>query len=156
MEPAARPAALSAALRLSVQVAVGTPVPARGTLRRWALAALARPCRVTLRIVGAAEGRRLNAGFRGNDHATNVLTFVYGEQEGWLCGDIALCAPVIAREAREQRKPARAHWAHLVVHGLLHLQGWNHVRARDARAMEAAETDILRRLGYPDPYLMAA
>lgn len=156
MERRERPAALSAALRLSVQVAVGVPVPARSTLRRWALAALARPCRVTLRIVGMAEGRRLNAGFRGRDHATNVLTFVYGEQDGWLCGDIALCAPLIAREARDQRKPARAHWAHLVVHGLLHLQGWDHERARDARVMEALETDILARLGYPDPYRMAA
>ncbi len=151
-------AALSAAprLSLSLQVAVDSAVPARSTLRRWALAALERDCRVTLRIVGAAEGRRLNAGFRGRDYATNVLTFAYGEQDGWLCGDIALCAPVIAREARQQGKAPRAHWAHLVVHGLLHLQGWDHERAREARAMEALETDIVTRLGYPDPYRMAA
>jgi probable rRNA maturation factor len=156
VERRARPAPLSAPLRLSVQVAVSTPVPARTTLRRWALAAIQRPCQVTLRVVGAVEGRRLNAAFRGRDYATNVLTFAYGEQDGWLCGDIALCAPVIAREARGQGKAPRAHWAHLVAHGLLHLQGWDHARAREARAMEALETEILRRLGYPDPYLMAA
>jgi probable rRNA maturation factor len=151
-------AALNAAprLSLSLQVAVNSAVPARSTLRRWALAALERDCKLTLRIVGTAEGRRLNAGFRGRDYATNVLTFVYGEQDSWLCGDIALCAPVIAREAREQGKAARAHWAHLVVHGLLHLQGWDHARARGARAMESLETDIVTRLGYPDPYRMAA
>ena len=149
---------MSAAPRLSmsVQYAVDeTRAPTRVKLRRWARAALERDCAVTLRIVGAAEARRLNRDFRGRDYATNVLTFIYGH-EPRTEGDIALCAPVVAREAREQGKTAEAHWAHLVVHGMLHLQGHDHENAADAAAMEALEARIVMELGYPDPYRIAA
>ncbi len=112
---------------------------------------------VTLRLVGAAEGRRLNRTFRGRDYATNVLTFLYGVArtrggKALLQGDIVLCHPVIAREARVQRKSLAAHYAHLVVHGMLHLRGADHVRAREAARMQRAEARILRRLGFADPY----
>lgn len=127
-------------------------LPARASLVAWIGAAIGRPARVTLRFVGAAEGRRLNRTYRGRDYATNVLTFVYGRARGALEGDIVLCAPVVAREARSQRKSTRAHYAHLAVHGALHLQGFDHVRARDAASMEARERRILSRLGFPDPY----
>jgi len=143
-------------LTLSVQYAVAEArAPTRPRLRRWAKVALEHDCAVTLRIVGAAEGRRLNREFRGRDYATNVLTFVYGH-DPVTSGDIALCAPVIAREAREQGKTPEAHWAHLVVHGMLHLQGHDHEKARAARRMEALETRIVMELGYPDPYRIAA
>ena len=125
-------------------------VPSESLLRRWARAALARQAEVTLRIVAAAEARRLNREFRGKDYATNVLTFVYGEAP--LAGDIVICAPVVAREAREQGKAVAAHWAHLVVHGLLHLQGHDHERDDEARRMERREKRILAGLGFPDPY----
>jgi probable rRNA maturation factor len=141
---------------MSVQYAVDeTRAPTRSRLRRWAKAALRQDCAVTLRLVGAAEARRLNRDFRGRDYATNVLTFVYGH-EPCTQGDIALCAPVVAREAREQHKTADAHWAHLVVHGMLHLQGLDHENAAEAAAMEALETRIVIELGYPDPYRIAA
>lgn len=143
-------------LSLSVQYAVDEArAPTRTQLRRWARIALEHDCAVTLRIVGAAEGRRLNREFRGRDYATNVLTFVY-DRDTVIAGDIALCAPVIAREAREQGKTPEAHWAHLVVHGMLHLQGHDHEKAREARRMEALETRIVMELGYPDPYRIAA
>lgn len=143
-------------LSLSVQYAVDEArAPKRARLRRWAKAALEHDCVVTLRIVGAAEARRLNRDFRGRDYATNVLTFVYGSDPRTE-GDIALCAPVVVREAREQGKTAEAHWAHLVVHGMLHLQGHDHELARAAKAMEALETRIVMELGYPDPYRIAA
>lgn len=143
-------------LALAVQYAVDEArAPMRTRLRRWARAALERDCAVTLRIVGAAEGRRLNREFRGRDYPTNVLTFVYGHDPVTM-GDIALCAPVIAREAREQGKTPEAHWAHLVVHGMLHLQGYDHEKVREARRMEALEIRIVMELGYPDPYRMAA
>lgn len=143
-------------LSLAVQYAVDEArAPTRTRLRRWAMAALAQDCAVTLRIVGAAEGRRLNREFRGKDYATNVLTFVYGRDPATV-GDIALCAPVIAREAREQGKTPEAHWAHLVVHGMLHLQGYDHEKVREARRMEALEIRIVTELGYPDPYRIAA
>lgn len=140
------------ALQLSVQHA-GSRIglPARATLRRWVVAALERPARVTLRFVGGREGRALNARFRGKDYATNVLTFVYDDVAP-LTGDIVLCAPVIRREARAQRTTVTAHCAHLVVHGMLHLQGYNHERNRDAAQMEAREARILADLGHPHPY----
>ena len=130
-------------------------VPKRRKLRAWAHAALARDARVTVRIVGGHEGRSLNRRFRGRDRATNVLTFVY-EERPVLSGDIALCAPVIEREARAGGRAAEAHYAHLVVHGMLHLQGYDHANDRDARAMEAHEAAILRGLGFPDPYREAS
>jgi probable rRNA maturation factor len=125
--------------------------PARSTIRRWAEAALREPAQVTVRIVGSAEGRRLNA-YRGSRHATNVLSFAYGRDGGVLHGDLVLCAPVVAREAREQGKRLLAHYAHLVVHGMLHLQGEDHETEPAAQRMERRETIILRRLGHPDPY----
>jgi len=134
-------------------------VPRRGlpspqTLRRWARAALERDARVTLRFVGTAEGRRLNAAYRHRDYATNVLTFVYDDVAGMVpvSGDIVLCVPVLRREARAQKRDPRVHCAHLVVHGILHLQGHDHARDADARRMEARESAVLLGLGLPDPY----
>ena len=137
---------------LTLQVACkANGIPSRRKLRTWAQAALERDARVTLRIVGGREGRSLNRRFRGRDHATNVLTFVYAAGPA-LDGDIALCAPVVEREARAGAIALEAHYAHLVVHGMLHLQGHDHVAARDAGLMEARESRILQRLGYADPY----
>ena len=125
-------------------------IPADARLRSWARAALRRDAQVTLRYVAEAEGRRLNREFRGRDHATNVLTFVYSTKP--LAGDVVICAPVVAREARAQGKDLRAHHAHLLVHGLLHLQGYDHEREGEALRMEGRERRILRRLGFEDPY----
>jgi probable rRNA maturation factor len=140
---------------LTVQYAVPrSGLPAAATLRRWASSALELDARVTVRFVGAAEGRRLNAAYRGKDYATNVLAFVYDEsgRASPIEGDLVLCVPVLRREAREQRKPLRAHCAHLLVHGILHLQGHEHERSVEAVLMEARETLILAQLGFPDPY----
>ena len=125
-------------------------IPSDRAIRRWARAALAAPATVTVRYVGEREGRRLNREFRGKDRATNVLSFVYGKRP--LKGDVVICTPVVAREARSQRKPVAAHHAHLLVHGLLHLRGFDHERARDAERMEKRERRILAALGFPDPY----
>ena len=114
-------------------------------------AALERPANVTLRFVGEREGRMLNHRYRGRDYATNVLTFVYDDVAS-LAGDIVLCAPVVRREARAQHKTLTAHYAHLVVHGMLHLQGYDHERDDDAARMEARERVLLARLRYRDPY----
>ena len=127
----------------------GRGVPAPATLRGFARAALEEgDGELTLRIVGAAESRALNRRYRGKDKPTNVLSFA---AEGAL-GDLVLCAPVIAREAREQGKSIRAHWAHMIVHGCLHLQGYDHQRERDAARMERKEQKLLAELGFPDPY----
>lgn len=139
-------------LSLAVQYAArarGVPTPAQ--LRRWARAALERNARVTVRIVGDGESRALNRAFRGKDRPTNVLTFVMSEHPR-LAGDLALCAPLIEREARSQGKSRAAHYAHLVVHGMLHLQGYDHDTERGARVMERRETQIVTGLGFPDPY----
>ena len=139
-------------LSLAVQYGVATRnLPSRAQLRKWAQAALEREAQITLRVVGQAEGKALNRDFRGKDYATNVLTFVFRDAPPFE-GDLALCAPVIAREAREQGKSIAAHYAHLVVHGVLHLQGYAHENAADARTMEKRESQIVTRLGYPDPY----
>ena len=103
---------------------------------------------VTLRVVGAREGRALNRRFRRQDRPTNVLSFAYGPH----AGDVVLCHPVIAREAREQHKTLAAHYAHMVVHGLLHLRGHDHQEAGERRRMERVEIRLLRRLGFGDPY----
>ena len=147
-------------LRLSVQHAVtadGLPVAA--TLRRWLSRALASDVKVAtivLRFVGSSEGRRLNRDFRARDYATNVLTFVYDRPaasgENALAGDIVLCVPVLKREARALGRSLRAHCAHLVIHGALHLQGYDHESDKDARVMEALETELLASFGYRDPY----
>jgi probable rRNA maturation factor len=129
-------------------------IPVDSRLRAWARAAVAKPADVTLRYVAEAEGRRLNREFRGKDYATNVLTFVYDDAlPGTLAGDIVICAPVVAREAREQGRAVDAHHAHLLVHGLLHLQGYDHERDDDALRMERREGAILARLGFADPCL---
>jgi len=126
-------------------------IPGDATLRRWARAALPGGAEVTVRYVAETEGRNLNRTYRGKDYATNVLTFTYGTG-GALAGDVVICAPVVAREARNQGKAVAAHHAHLLVHGLLHLRGLDHEREADARRMEARERRILARLGFPDPY----
>ena len=139
-------------LALSVQYAAEIDgLPTRGQLRAWVKAALQRDADVTVRLVGVEEGRALNRQYGGRDHATNVLTFVYPDTDP-LSGDIALCVPVVEREAREQNKRSEAHYAHLVVHGMLHLQGYDHEKAADARVMETLETEIVTGLGYADPY----
>lgn len=128
--------------------------PGPASLRRWArLAAGARRGELGIRVVGAGESRALNARWRGRDAPTNVLSFPAApELAGRQIGDIVVCAPVVAREAREQGKPLAAHWAHMVVHGTLHLLGFDHERGRDARRMEGRERALLARLGLEDPY----
>lgn len=118
---------------------------------------------VTVRIVGAAESRALNRRYRGKDRPTNVLSFpgdplpgaLSRERERGELGDVVVCAPVVNREAREQGKSPAAHWAHMVVHGVLHLRGFDHIRAPDAKVMETRERAILARLSFPDPYLLS-
>ena len=131
----------------------------RPQLRRWVRAALVRDAALTLRLVGEAEGRALNAQFRGRDYATNVLTFAYDDgppgahaPDGPVQADIVICVPVLEREAREQHKTLRDHLAHLVVHGVLHAQGMDHEDDDEAREMEARETAVLRRFRIADPY----
>jgi probable rRNA maturation factor len=142
-------------LVLTVQQAVDADgLPPRAALRRWIRAALTRDAHVTLRFVGGREARSLNRRYRGRDHATNVLTFVY-DGGASLSGDIVLCAPVVRNEARAQRKALAAHYAHLVIHGMLHLQGYDHERDDDAARMEAREIALLAALGYDDPYAVA-
>lgn len=154
-------------LSLAVQYAVAEPRLPRWRLRRWAQYALAGAAgdglagfggaELSLRLVGQAEGRRLNREFRQRDYATNVLTFEYGiGPDGVARGDIIVCVPVLAREAREQRKPLLHHAAHLTIHGVLHALGYDHLRARDAKRMEALETAVLARMGIDDPYIAPA
>ena len=123
----------------------------RHRVQRWMRAALDSPAQMAVRIVGEDEGRTLNRDWRGQDHATNVLTFDY-ERQPLVMADLVLCAPVVEREAVAQGKPLAAHYAHLLVHGVLHAQGWNHERAADARRMEVQETALLLALGFDDPY----
>jgi probable rRNA maturation factor len=137
-------------------------VPATASFRRWVEAALRgarrrKPAELAIRIVGDDEGRALNAQYRGRDYATNVLSFPAELPPGVdlpLIGDLVICAPVVAREADEQAKPAAHHWAHLTVHGVLHLLGYDHIDEAEAERMEALETRILAGLGVPDPYLV--
>jgi probable rRNA maturation factor len=137
---------------LAVQYAVASAtLPTAATLRRWVRVAADRDATVTLRFVGRREARRLNTLYRGREYATNVLAFVYDEATR-IEGDVVLCAPVLRQEAREQHKTLADHCAHLVVHGMLHLQGYDHDTDRAARAMEARETAVLAALRVPDPY----
>jgi probable rRNA maturation factor len=139
-------------LSLAVQYAVSPRgVPTRAQFRRWVRAALEHDAHITLRVVGQAEGLALNRDYRHKSYATNVLTFVLRETSPYE-GDLALCAPVVAREARAQRKTTLAHYAHLTIHGVLHLQGYDHEKTADARVMEAHESAIMANLGYADPY----
>ncbi|MCM2288477.1 MAG: rRNA maturation RNase YbeY [Sulfuritalea sp.] len=140
-------------LSLSIQYPGGkATAPTRPQVRRWVRAACSRPAEVTVRFVDTDEGQSLNRDYRGKDYATNVLSFPY-ESGARIHGDLVLCLPVVEREAKEQGKPAEAHYAHMVVHGMLHLQGYDHETGRvDAERMEAIEREILAGLGYPDPY----
>ena len=124
----------------------------RHKVARWIRHALQADGEITVRIVDALEGKVLNRDYRHKDYATNVLTFDYA-QEPVVCADLVLCAPVVAREAQENGKTLEEHYAHLLVHGALHAQGWDHeTSAEDADEMEAFETDIMRKLGFADPY----
>lgn len=127
----------------------------RTTLRRWVQAALLADAELTLRFVGAEEGQTLNRGYRGKDYATNVLTFAYAQHDSDpVTGDIVLCCPVVEREANEQGITLEAHYAHLIVHGVLHAQGYDHEADDEAQEMEGLEAEILTGLGYADPYLV--
>lgn len=149
------------ALRLSLDIQRASTAdgqPGDALLRRWARAALAGlggSHALTLRLVDAEESAALNETYRRKSGPTNVLSFPFESPPGVrtrLLGDLVICAPVVEREAREQGKMPHAHWAHMVVHGVLHLRGYDHLTDVDAGAMEALETEILARLGYPDPY----
>lgn len=140
-------------LHLSLQFADAThrgELP-RHQVARWIRAALDLPGEITVRIVGAEEGQALNRAYRAKDYATNVLTFDYA-REPVVSADLVLCAPVVAREAAELGVALRAHYAHLLVHGTLHAQGFDHEDDADAREMEARETALLAALGFADPY----
>jgi probable rRNA maturation factor len=151
-----------AVLTLAIQYGVACAELTRSRLRRWARRAVdaaladgstAVGAALGLRLVGLAEGRRLNREFRGRDYATNVLTFEYGTgPDGIARGDIVVCVPVLRREAREQGKTLLDHAAHLTLHGVLHALGYDHVEAREARRMESLETAILAAMGIDDPY----
>lgn len=127
----------------------------RAAVTRWIKAALGadvQAAEIGIRVVDAAEGQSLNRDYRQKDYPTNVLTFDYSGAP-MLCADLVLCAPVVAREAAELKRPLAHHYTHLLVHGILHAQGWDHETSeQDAEAMEARETEILARLGVPDPY----
>jgi probable rRNA maturation factor len=153
------------AVTVTVQNAVGSArVPEAAKVRKWARSALADDLRgeLTVRIVDANEIAALNARYRGKKGPTNVLSFSakvaeplpgHVDADGLLpLGDVVICAEVVEREAREQGKPLAAHWAHMVVHGTLHLQGYDHEKAREAAVMEARERTLLGALGFPDPY----
>jgi len=151
--PTRAPRAARPALRLSLQFADARHRGAfvRADVARWIRAALAVPAEITVRIVDGDEGLALNRDFRGQDHATNVLTFPYDDAPV-LGADLVLCAPVVEAEADAQGIALAAHYAHLIVHGTLHAQGFDHERAADARRMEARESEILVGLGFADPY----
>lgn len=137
---------------VEVQLACAQQAPDTSALRRFAVAALGdRQTAVVLRIVGEIEGAALNERFRSKPGPTNVLSFP-GPDDGSHLGDVIICAPVVAREAAEQGKTGEAHWAHMVVHGILHLMGYTHDADNDAAEMESLEVTILSQLGFPDPY----
>jgi probable rRNA maturation factor len=148
-------------LRLSVQYGVTRAgLPTDSTLRRWAHAALKglrrRRVALGLRIVGIAESATLNGQFRRKSYPTNVLSFPFEAPPGTrsdILGDLVICAPVVRREAHTQRKPVSAHWAHMVVHGILHLRGYDHRKRQDAAVMEKMEIRLLKELGYANPYI---
>ncbi|GGE57133.1 endoribonuclease YbeY [Streptosporangium jomthongense] len=138
----------------------GPGVPSESRFQDWARAAWLEqdPSEVTIRIVDIDESRALNHQFRGQDKPTNVLSFPFEAPAGItvpLAGDLVICAPVVEDEAREQAKSPLAHWAHMVVHGMLHLQGYDHINDKDAEAMEALEIRLLAQLGISNPYAEA-
>jgi probable rRNA maturation factor len=154
----------AAPLRVELSRAGRVSAPSADEIGAWASAALGRGARgreLAVRIVGARESRRLNARYRGRDEPTNVLSFPVDPLLPGLAGsagappplgDLVLCSPVVASEARRQGKSLRAHWAHLIVHGALHLVGYDHERPLEARRMERREIAVLKRLGFPNPY----
>jgi probable rRNA maturation factor len=155
-------------VRLDVSVSYAVPrtgIPSAVSFRKWVAAALdsrIREADLAIRIVGAKEGRALNKHFRGKDYATNVLSFPAELPQGLpkgvklpLLGDLVICAPVVAREAKEQKKQLVEHYAHLTVHGALHLLGWDHENEADAICMEQLEREILAEMGIEDPYVIA-
>jgi len=128
-------------------------VPARRQIEKWVQSALYADATLTVRFVDEAEGRALNRTYRGKDYATNVLTFAYAEHaDDPVTGDIVLCCPVVEAEAKQQKKALEAHYAHLIVHGVLHAQGYEHEEDGEAEEMEAIETETLQALGFNDPY----
>ncbi len=146
-------------IELDYQVATDRPgLPEDAEVLAWVSAALAgrrEEAELTVRVVGEAESAELNGRYRGKRGPTNVLSFPFEAPPGVdlpLLGDLVVCAPVVAREAADQNKPEEAHWAHMVVHGCLHLLGYDHIGEEQAEAMERLETDILAGLGYPNPY----
>jgi probable rRNA maturation factor len=146
-------------LKLTVQFPAAKAFPQhkaalpRATVAAWVKSALFADAELTVRFVDAEEGRTLNRTYRGKDYSTNVLTFAYAESEDDpVTGDLILCCPVVEKEAAEQGKPLAAHYAHLLVHGTLHAQGYDHEEEAEAEEMEGIETDILTSLGFPDPY----
>jgi probable rRNA maturation factor len=128
-------------------------IPAKNLFKKWANAALRVDTEVTIRIVDEQEARTLNSQYRAKDYATNVLTFALTE-EPHLMGDIVICAPIVEKEATEQHKTIEAHYAHLTVHGILHLHGYDHEIEAQAELMESIEIQILAKLGYANPYLI--
>jgi probable rRNA maturation factor len=141
----------SLALSLQFADAAHRGLLPRHKVARWLRAALERPAEITVRVVGADEGRSLNRDYRGRDYATNVLTFDYS-RDPVVVADLILCAPVVADEARSQQLPLAAHYAHLLVHGALHAQGYEHETDAEAQVMEAREREIVMGLGFGDPY----
>lgn len=144
---------------LSVQFASeADALPSRAQIRRWVAAALEQPAEITVRIVDAEEAQALNQDYRDKTYVPNVLTFEYGEighdesGRGVLGGDVVICAPVVVREAREQDKPAKHHFAHMTIHGVLHLQGYDHIDPAEAEIMESREVAILKQFHIPNPY----
>jgi probable rRNA maturation factor len=151
-EPSPRSPVPHPRLTVSVQRAMrAADAPSRTQIIKFVRAALERDAEITLRIVNEVEGRQLNDDYRHKDYATNVLSFVY-ETAPVVLGDLVLCAPVVTREAQEQGKSALAHYAHLIVHGVLHLHGYDHENEADAAQMEAREIAIVTGLGFADPY----
>ena len=146
-------------LHLEIQCAVEAPgIPSEADFRTWAEVVLngrREQVELVVRVVDAAEMARLNRGYRNKSGATNVLSFPFRAPEpvsSDLLGDLVICAPVVRQESLAQGKSERSHWAHMTVHGILHLLGYDHESAEDAEAMETLETDILARLGFPAPY----
>ncbi len=153
-------------LELDIQLAsTATNLPTQTQISQWVLAGLsganytpdaANPTELTVRIVDSEESQKLNGTYRQNHKPTNVLSFPFENIPGVplaLLGDLIICAPVVQQEAAEQNKSAEAHWAHLVIHGTLHLLGYDHIKQDEAEQMEGLEIDILHSLGFPDPYV---
>ena len=136
----------------SIEKSINT-IASAALMKKWVKACTNSAGTLTLRFVNAAEGKKLNGAFRNKDYATNVLTFPYERSRNLVEADIIFCLPVIQKEAKEQGKSLKAHLAHLVVHGCLHAQGYDHEVSKEAKKMESLETVILQKLGFPDPYL---